>query len=259
MKEFFEWTAWEMTPPKAYGAFHLTFFLVGLAVSFLLAWLLRKSSDKVNKAVLISAGSFLVVTEIYRQLFYYFVVGQGEWQWWIFPFQLCDIPMYMCIIAPLLPKGKVQNAMYDFMLAFNLMGGFISFFEPSGLVHEYWTLTLHAFVWHMMLVFIGLYLGFSRRAGRRLSDYKGAVLIFAVLNVVAFCIDLALWNVSEGTVNMFYVGPRISPIIVFKDIATKFGWYINTPIYMLCLCLAAFLFFLPFCLYNRKALQDNHE
>lgn len=253
MREFFEWTAWEMTPPKAYGTFHLAFFIGGVALSLLLAWLLRKSSEKTNRILLMSVGGFLILTEIYRQLFYYFVVGEGTWQWWIFPFQLCDIPMYMCIIAPLLPKGKVQKAMYDFMLAFNLMGGFISFFEPSGLVHEYWTLTLHAFIWHMMLVFIGLYLGFSRRAGLRLSDYKGTVLVFVGLSVVAFLINLALWNVSEGTVNMFYVGPRTSPIIVFEDIATRFGWYVNTPIYMACLCLGAFVFFLPFCLYNQKA------
>ena len=178
------------------------------------------------------------------------------WQWWAFPFQLCDIPMYMCIIAPLLPKGKVQSAMYNFMLAFNLMGGFVSFIEPSGLSHEYWTLTIHAFVWHMSLVFIGLYLGFSRRAGLKLSDYKGAALIFVILSVAAFCLNCALWNVSDGTINMFYVGPRVSSIIVFKQIATEFGWYVNTPIYMLCLCLAAFLFFLPFFLWNRKKQNE---
>ncbi len=252
MKDFFEWTAWKMVRPEAYGTFHLTFFFVGLTVSVLAAWLLRKSSEKVNRIVLMSVGFFLVITEIYRQLFYYFVVGDCTWQWWIFPFQLCDVPMYMCIIAPLLPKGKVQSTMYDFMLAFNLMGGFISFFEPSGLSHEYWTLTLHAFTWHMMLVFVGLYLGFSRRAGRRLADYKRTVVLFVGLCAVAFIINCALWNVSEGTINMFYVGPRISPIIVFEDIATKFGWYVNTPIYMFALCLGAFIFFVPFCMWNKK-------
>lgn len=252
MQKFLEWTAWEMAKPKAYGAFHITFVAVGLAVSVLLAWMLRKSSDKFNRIFLISVGSILMLAEVYRQLFLCYIVGEGVWQWWAFPFQLCDIPMYMCIIAPLLPKGKVQTAMYNFMLAFNLMGGFVSFIEPSGLSHEYWTLTIHAFVWHMSLVFIGLYLGFSRRAGLRLSDYKGAALIFVILSAAAFCINCALWNVSEGTINMFYVGPRISSIIVFKQIATSFGWYVNTPIYMLCLCLAAFLFFMPFCLWNRK-------
>jgi len=257
LREFFEWTAWEMTPPKAYGTFHLAFFIGGFALSLLIAWLLKNSSEKTNRAVLMGVGIFLAVSEIYRQLFYFYVVGDGSWVWWIFPFQLCDVPLYMCIIAPLLPNGKVQDAMYDFMLAFNLMGGFISFFEPSGLTHEYWTLTLHAFVWHMMLVFVGLYLGLSGRAGKKIADYKRAALVFVCLCAVAFIINCLLWNVSDGTVNMFYVGPRISPIIVFKDIAAKFGWYVNTPIYMLCLCIAAFVFFVPFCLYNGKRLKEQ--
>jgi len=252
VKEFFEWTAWEMERPKAYGAFHLTFFFVGLAVAVLLAWLLRKCGEKGNRAVLLTAGGFLIATEIYKQLFYFYVVGDGSYQWWIFPFQLCSVPMYLCIIAPLLPKGKVQSAMYDFMLAFNLMGGFIAFLEPSGLTHTYWTLTLHAFVWHMMLVFIGLYLGFSQRAGRKLKDFRGTVVIYALLCVVAFAINCIFWEASEGTINMFYVGPRYSPLIVFKTISQTLGWYVNTPLYMACSCLGAFVFFLPFCKWNER-------
>lgn len=252
MKEFLEWTAWGMEKPPAYGVFHLTFFFVGLAVSIGLALLLRKVGEKGCRAVLLTCGVFLLLTEVYKQLFYYYVIGNGSYQWWIFPFQLCSVPMYLCIIAPLLPKGKVQNAMYDFMLAFNLMSGFVAFLEPSGLVHEYWTLTLHAFVWHMTLVFVGLFLGFSRSAGRSLEGYKGAALTFVGLCAVAFAINCLLWDVAKGDINMFYVGPRISPLIVFEDIAASCGWYVNTPIYIVCLCVAAFIFYLPFCLYNKK-------
>ncbi len=257
MREFFEWTSWAMEKPPAYGAFHLTFFFVGLAVCFLIAFLLRKTGEKGNRAVLLTCGIFLLLTEVYKQLFYYYVVNVNQhgvcgYQWWIFPFQLCSVPMYLCIIAPLLPKGKVQNAMYNFMLAFNLMSGFISFMEPSGLVHEYWTLTLHAFIWHMSLVFIGLYLGFSRRAALKKSDYKGAVITFTVCCTIAFILNCALWNVTGGSMNNFYIGPANSPIIVFKSFCEWFGWYVNTPIYIACLCIAAFVFFLPFYLYNKK-------
>ncbi len=257
VKEFFEMTAWGMEKPPAYGPFHLIFFFAGLAVSVLLAYLLRNKSEKVFRGVLIGCGVFLMITEVYKQLFYYYVVnyvqhGVCGYQWWIFPFQLCSVPMYLCIIAPLLPKGKVQNAMYNFMLAFNLMGGFISFIEPSGLVHEYWTLTIHAFVWHMSLVFIGLYIGFSRHGGLKKSDFKGAAVTFTVCCVIAFILNCALWKVTGGSMNNFYIGPANSPIIVFKSFCEWFGWYINTPIYIFCLCVAAFIFFLPFCIYNKK-------
>lgn len=252
MKAFFQWTAWPMVKPVAYGAFHLTFFIGGVILSVLLAFLLRKANEKQNKLILGTAGGFLLLTEIYKQLFYTLVIGGGKYQWWIFPFQLCSIPMYFCLIAPFIKPGKVQKGMYNFMLAFNLMSGFIAFIEPSGLVHEYWTLTLHAFIWHMLLVFIGLYIGFSGRAGLHLKDYKYAIVTFVILCVIAFSFNLLFWKMPAATdnpgghMNMFYVGPADSPLIVFKDFCKNLGWYVNTPIYIACLCVAAFIFYLPF-------------
>lgn len=248
MKEFFEWTAWHMECPKSYGAFHILFFLIGLAVVIGLAYLLRKANDKQNKIILFVVSGVLMVFELYKQLFYYYVVGNGSYQWWIFPFQLCSAPMYLCLVAAILKPGKIQNAILNFMLAFNLMGGFIAFLEPSGLTHEYWTLTIHAFVWHLLIVFVGLYLGLSGRAGKRLKDYRGATIVFGILCVIAFIINVSLWKVSNHSVNMFFVGPVNSPLAVFKQISESIGWYFNTLIYIPCLCLAAFLFFMPFCL-----------
>ncbi len=252
MQDFLEWTAWEMERPKAYGPFHLIFFFAGLAVCLLGAWLLRKCSDRCSRAVLLTAGGVLIATEVYKQLFYTFVIGGSSYQWWIFPFQLCSVPMYLCIAAGLLPECRARQYMLDFMVSYNLMGGAIAFLEPSGLCHEYWSLTLHAFVWHMLLVFVGLQLGFSGKAGRRISDFKNAVVMYCALCAVAFCINLVLWRVSEGTINMFYVGPRNSPIIVFKEISERLGWYVNTPIYMLANTLAALGFFCLFALPRQK-------
>ncbi len=252
-----------MVKPASYGPFHLTFFFVGLALSVLFAFLLRKATDRQNKIILGSVGGFLLLTEIYKQLFYFYVIGNGHYQWWIFPFQLCSVPMYFCLIAPFLKSGRLQKCMYNFMLAFNLMGGFIAFLEPSGLVHEYWTLTLHAFIWHMTLVFVGLYIGFSGRAGLKIRDYRYAVISFAALCGIAFAINLIFWNMPAATndphghINMFYVGPANSPLIVFKNICKTAGWYVNAPIYIACLCAAAFIFFLPFALWHRSKNKNR--
>ena len=252
LKHFIEATAWTMEKPKAYGAFHLIFTFVGLAVCILLAYVLRKTGKRGNRIVLTSVGVFLLLTEIYKQLFYYYHIGEGSYQWWIFPFQLCSVPMYLCLIAPWLKEGKVQAAMYHFMTTFNLLGGIMAFAEPSGIIHGYWTLTLHAFVWHMMLIFVGLYLIASGRGAKTVKDYLSSVALFLVLAVIAFAINLLFWDVSGGTIKMFYVGPAISPLAVFKDIATNCGWYVNTPIYLVAVSLGAFLLFLPAYLYERR-------
>ena len=252
LEQFINATAWPMTEPASYGPFHLIFAFVGLAAAALLARRLRRLSDKGNRILLLTCGIFLLLSEIYKQLFYYYFIGQRSYQWWIFPFQLCSVPMYLCIIAPLLKPGKVQQGMYNFMMIYNLLGGFMAFVEPSGITHAYWTLTLHAFIWHMMLVFIGLYLAFSDRAGKTMKDYRAASVTFLCLSGIAFCINLIFWKAAEGDINMFFVGPRISPLIVFEWIAETFGWYVSTALYLPVVCLGAFLFFLPFHLHAKK-------
>ena len=72
LSQFMEWTAWEMTKPKPYGPFHLIFSFVGFALSVFLAWKLCNSGKRANKVILLTVGLILLVSEVYKQLFYYF-------------------------------------------------------------------------------------------------------------------------------------------------------------------------------------------
>ncbi len=259
MSDFFGWlkgllqaTAFPMTPPKAYGPFHLSFALVGFGLSLFFAWKLRKIGQRKGRILIFCVGLFLVVFELYKQLFYYFCMGQPGYKWWIFPFQLCSVPMYLCLIAPLLKPGRLSKAMYSFMMIYNLLGGFITFFEPSGINLSYWGLTLHAYTWHMTLVFVGLFLNFAGFGGRSLKDFRAASVTFVALCAIAFIINLLLRKVSGGSINMFFVGPSNSSLIVFKDISKNFGWYISTLLYIPSVCLGAYIVFLPFHLWDKK-------
>lgn len=245
-------TAWKMVKPAPYGIFHLSFMVVGFLLSAVAAFKLRKLGDKGNRRLLIGIGIFLAVCEIYKQLFYCYHICGGKYAWWIFPFQLCSVPMYLCILAPMLKKGRLQKAMYSFMMSFNMLGGLMAFFEPSGIITEYWTITLHSFTWHMLLVFIGLYLGFSNRGGREMADYKDSVSVFLVLCVIAFSINVIFKDVSGNSINMFFIGPQNSSLIVFKQISEQFGWYASTALYIPTVCLGAYLTFLPFHRYGRR-------
>lgn len=256
-------TAWEMTKPAAYGPFHLTFTALGVFLCILIARKLRHVSERGNQIVLFSVGMFLAVTEIYKQLFYTFYLEDHTYNFGIFPFQLCSVPMYLCLIAPFLKPGKIRDGMYHFMTTYNLLGGIMAFIEPSGIVHGYWTLTLHAFLWHMMLVFIGIYLIASGRFAKTRRDYYSATVTFLVLAVIAFSINLIFWEASNGRINMFFVGPRNSSLMVFKDISKRFGWYISTLLYIPTVCLGAFIVYLPAHIYAKrkasKAKQGNME
>ena len=259
LDKLLEATAWKMTPPPAYGGFHLSFTFIGIAICVFLAYKLRNLSERGHKTVLGCVGAVLILTEIYKQLFYCFYMSNNSYVWWIFPFQLCSVPMYLCIIAIFLKTGPFRNGIYGFMTTYNLLGGLMAFIEPSGITHSYWTLTLHAYIWHMLLIFIGIYLIVSGHFAKTRKDYCHATLTFLALCAVAFSINLIFRDVSGGSINMFFVGPSNSSLAVFKDISKRFGWYVSTALYIPTVMLGAFLVFLPAHIYaNKKAKQNTN-
>lgn len=247
-----EKTAWLMETPKPYGAFHMLFFCLGVSIAVSLAYRLRRLNAAKARALLLSVGIGLALAEIYKQLFYYYIVMDGVYNWWIFPFQLCSMPMYVCIAAPLLPRGGAQNTLYEFLLGFGVMAGFAAFLQPDGMLYPYITLTLHSCLWHVAQIFIGCFLGFSGRAGRSMRGFMGSVLLYLMLCGVAYCMNLALWDVSGGQINMFYIGPMPTTTMVFEKIEAACGQFAAALVYMAASCLGAFLVFMPFYLCNRK-------
>lgn len=254
MDAFFESISWPMERIPSYGLFHILYTLIGFAICGMAAWKLRHVSDKTANRILFALGLLLAISEIFKQLFYYFVMMDNRYSWGDFPLQLCSIPMYMCLVVPWLKPGKLQRGMYSFMVLYNLLGGAISFAEPSGLLLDHWFLTIHALVWHMLLVFIGLFICISKRGGNRQSDYVGATWTFVALCGIAFGLNCFVQLVLGEGMNMFFVGPGNSPIVVFKQFSEWFGWYINTPIYIFAVSLGAYILFCLIYYLQNKAL-----
>lgn len=256
---FFESVAWPITPPPAYGAFHILFTLIGFALCGFSSWKLRHISDQAAGRILFFCGLVLSLSEVFKQFFCYYVIADNTYHWGEFPFQLCSVPMYMCLFVPFLRPGQFRRAMCSFMVLYNLLGGAIAFTEPSGLLHGHLFLTIHACVWHMLLVFVGLFLCFSQRGGTQKGDYKAATLTFLVLCGIAFGLNCFVQLGLGEDMNMFFVGPGDSPIIVFKQFSQWFGWYINTPIYIFAVCLGAYILFALIYLLQNKALPFGKE
>lgn len=247
LKSFIELTNWKFSEtPKAYGSFHLVWLIAGLLLAMGVAILLRKSSEKTNKIVLLSCGIFLAITEIYKQIFYIYVecIYTGEYRWGILSWQLCSIPMYLCLFVPFLKEGKVKQALYDFMASYGLLGGFIALFEPSGLLHEWVMMTLHALIWHIMLVFIGFYLIVSNRAARKIKDFPLAIAVYYSCALIALILDLSLDKVSHGQINMFFIGSCGPQIMIFQDVFEKAGRVVSTIFFTSMLSLGAFIMFI---------------
>ena len=253
-------TAWEMMPRSLFGAFHLTYVLIGFVVCLYMAILLRNTSEHSEKIMFFVIGVCLLISEIYKQLFWYYAIGYDEYPWIRLPFHLCSIPMYLLLVLPFIKNGKVKTALYDFLGTYSFVGGLISVVFDGGLLREYWTMTIHCLNWHLTLVFIGLYLSLRTKISREFKGFVGASIVYYVFAVAAFCLNCALWNVSNGTCDMFFVGPAPMEVVVFRDIAKVTGRPIITLIYLLTLTFIAFVFwFLLSILIRQKAVDRKSD
>ena len=236
MVAFLQWTAWEMQKPARYGAFHILMTLGLLIVAILVARWLRNSDERKNRIVMGVVGGFLLLTEVYKIAFH-MTVNPYDWHFWgAFPFQLCSVPMYLCLFCAFCRKRKVSRWLYEYMFAVNMFGGIMAFLEPSGIQHGYVTLTLHAYIWHMLLIFVGLYLYMSKRACTDNSGYKKAALTYLISCVVAQGFNL----IFGDKINCFYISPyKQSPLAVFKNIYDSCGWLVNMVLMIIAMLLAS--------------------
>ena len=164
-------------------------------------------------------------------------VNPYNWGFWgCFPYQLCSVPMYLSLFCAFCRNKKLNSWLYEFMFAVNMFGGMMAFIEPSGINHAYWTLTLHAYIWHMLLIFIGLYLYFSKRACMDKHSYKKGIVCYFASAALAQGLNVAF----AGKINCFYLSPFVqSPLAVFKDIYAACGWLVNMLLMLLAITLAS--------------------
>lgn len=241
MNKFLEWLAFPMERPQSYSAFHLIFAFVGLAVVIVAAILLRKLNDKQNKIMLGCIGVVLAISEIIKILFNNHIINNDKFAWWVFPYQLCSIPMYLCLICPFVKNEKINNWLYEFMFAIGLSTSIATLAEPSGLHKDYVFLTYHAYIWHLVLVFIGLYLFLSKRAGKNLYGVLKSSAVFAVVSVIGLVLNL---TIKEPGFNALYMSPYVpSKIVVFDQIWLKAGWLVCNILYMIAIILLSAIFY----------------
>lgn len=257
MKELLEKTAWPMNPPAPYSLFHIIFIAAGLSsVVFLAYYTTRKINSSRLPRLLFFCGLLLAATECWKQLFLYYVVNEQTYNWWYFPFQLCSLPMYLCLILPLVPFKNVQRVLCTFMQDFNLLGGIMALAEPSGLFHPYWFLTLHGLIWHLLLIYIGLVIAFSRLSDTSLLGFVRTLPLFFICCIIASIINRTAKPLGQA--DMFYISPYYpSAQIVFHEIAIKYGISIGNAVYLLATCLGGFLFHVIFYKFHLFSAQTE--
>lgn len=214
--------------------------------------------DKTNKIhsgyslFFLLCGLFLTGSEIWKQWYLTTAVNHGTYNWWYFPFQLCSIPMYVLLILPWVKKGRFRDSLLTFLMCYGLLGGIAVFADTSGLHYPAAALTVHSYLWHILLILIGIaagrcYLSTPAEkiapAARFRAGFLGSTLIYAVCCVAASCLNALI--TPFGSIDMFYINPRYPMVqIVFSELAEAIG---NTPaifLYILSTVCGSLLLFL---------------
>lgn len=196
---------------------------------------LRALPDRTLDRILLGCGFFLAACEVYKQVFLYVVINQGHYDWWFFPFQLCSLPMYLCLAVPFLKDRRMKTVLYTFMQDFNLLGGIAALVVPEGFLHIHWSLSLHGYVWHVLIVLLGLLLGLSGRTELSGKGYLATLPVFG-----GACLTATLINVlapGHGQADMFYISPyHPSSQFVFHEIALGLGILPAHLLYLAAIC-----------------------
>lgn len=201
---------------------------------------LASLSDRDFSRLLFGCGFFLAACELYKQIFLYVVINGRQYDWWFFPFQLCSIPMYLCLLLPFCREGRLKIILYTFIQDFSLLGGIAALIVPEGFSHIHWSLTVHGYVWHILLVLIGLAVAAAGCSDKSRMGFARIIPVFAICCCIATLINLGA--PGHGRADMFYITPYYPTTQpVFHEIALVIGTTPANLLYLLSVCLGGYL------------------
>ena len=210
-------------------------------------------------------GILLLLSEIWKQWCLTFLLNNGEYNWWYFPFQLCSIPMYLCLALPWVNE-RMQRIFLTFLMTFSLLGGIFTFFDTSGMYYPYTPLTLHSFFWHIFLIILGISAGVVKS---KYTKNTAGEFLCSVLCYLFCCLMATVFNIvfhPYGSINMFYISPYyMMNQKVFAEISANLGNAVGILAYILATLFGAFLLdlfwyrlsFMKISIENRIYFSDN--
>jgi len=195
--------------------------------------------QKIDKIFFVT-GIVMLTSEIWKQFCLTFIVNDGIYDWWYFPFQLCSIPMYLLVCLPFVRHSKTRSIIYTFLMDYSLLCGIFVFFDTSGMMYPWLPLTIHSFLWHFLLIGLGIAAGLSGQADYTWQGFRRGSLIYAGGCVIATGLNVAIH--SYGIINMFYINPYLDMTqSFFAALAAKIGNYPGILCYICTVLAGAYL------------------
>ncbi len=239
LEKWIRMTAFQTEAPKIYGPFHILMTLAMLAGAFFLYLALRNRPVKQKKKLLFVFGCLMALSEVWKQLFVYFIMTEEGYNWWYFPWQICSMPMYLCIAQYFL-KGKAANAVYAFLASYGMSGALLALILPMDMLRIYPVLTMHGFLWHGLMCAEALLAVTLIPKEQRKEAFLHSILLLLCLAGIAEIIN----TIGDRTAvrpsyapDMFYISPfRSTGQPFFSTVEKQFGEAAEIAVYLSTFC-----------------------
>lgn len=181
---------------------------------------------------------FFVFSEVCKQIL--LTKYQGYYDWWYFPFQLCSMPIYLLPLHLFSKNERIREMTGTFLIDYGMMAGILVFLDTSGFHYPIEILTVHSYLWHILMIVMGILL--LRRVKLSKRSFIDAFHLYLFLAMIAEILNILFRK--EG-IDMYYLSP-FYPMsqIVYKDVRILFGNGVSLFLYFLSIPLGAFLFHL---------------
>ena len=225
------------TAPALFGSFHRRALLCCILLPFAAAYGLRKISVRTLTHLLFATGFLLAVMELLKQWYSYTVINGGIYDPWIFPFQICSVPMYLCLLLPLW-KERMKDTVLLYLWDFCFFGALLALLYPEAILRAPLPLRIHGFLWHALLLFIAFLILFAAKCRDDARAFFRTVLLFLFFCLLATGFNLLLegQGLPGSYPDMFYLTPYHPATQPFaRDAETAFGRPVARLLYILAL------------------------
>ena len=240
----------KMATPGLFGWFHLMWFALVILGSLGVCLMHKKWKPDVSK-VLLTVSVTVVLLEIYKQINFSFSYTDGirfDYQWYAFPFQFCSTPMYVGLLAGIVRKGKLHDALCAYLATFSVFAGLCVTVYPGDVFTDTVGINIQTMICHGSMIVLGVYLYYSGHVKSCWKSLWKAIPVFAVLVTTAVIMnEIAYLSglLERELFNMFLISPHCAPSLpVYSLVQNALAFPLPLIIYILAFCAAAALILL---------------
>ena len=241
----------QMKTPELFGWFHICWLALTVLATVLLCLRYQKNDPQQVRSVVLCTSVLVILLELYKQINYSFSYDTGisfDYQWYAFPFQFCSTPMYVGLLAGLLRKGRLQQALYAYLATFSVFAGLCVMIYPGDVFVGTVGINIQTMICHGSMIVIGIYLLYTGAVKLEHKTIVMATAVFAcavtlavIMNEIAYIAGL----LETEVFNMFFVSRHCDPSLpVYSQVQAVMPYPWCLSVYILVFSLASYLILL---------------